>query len=602
MTRVNFGFGALFALVLIAACGDGAPRLERDTLRIVCGIRDVEVDYFAEDAPETPLRRQMAANEPQASASEVGSPPQPFVGYPETFSVARGTPVRIRYAGELLPVGENVASIEVFDAHTHQSRARREFVGGQHPIRREVCESWFGGCNFARAIDLPTRDLPSGLYYVFLTDDEGAQTTPIYFHVRPTEAEVAGADVVVLLSETTWYAYNSYGGGSLYGIHRADEAGDVRIAQNRASRLYVASMRRPLLSDPSRQRPAFGSRSAVEAYFSDADHANAGAMRFQGYNDTSWMRVSPESNLVFSRLLRREGLSTVTVAMVDLEANSALLRDAKLLLISGHNEYWTTSMISSVESYVEGGGRIANFSGNVMWWQINIVDDAIYQDQLGHERSDRCKELLPASFGDTGYRHLLVESGPESLFGVNYRFANFPLDHANDVSDADLVDTYGVNRRDIDLSRTQGIVIADPAHPIFAGLNLRRGERFGLDVPLLAVELDGVPLTPSGEMDRSFPNDFPDNLQILASGSAFVATIEHSADRRFSFGGPKEVGLVVDVVPASNPLARTLSFGTIGYYNPLAAEDERFERLLLNTIGYLRETQEAGAGRQKGAP
>jgi hypothetical protein len=585
--------GALVACVLIEACEQPAPPPDPHTVRIVCDIRNMEVDFFAETPPEIPLSALMSERPAKILQGAAGSPPQPFVVYPESFSVPKGEEIRLKYAGELLSSGSSLASVEIFDAHTHKSQKLQEFGKDQHPIEPEVCKSWYHGCGFSNHINVATKDLRPGLYYAFLTDTNGVQATPVYFHVRPTAEEVAAADIVILLSEPTWYAYNFYAGGSLYGIHRTGEDGTVKTLQHYSSRLYAASMQRPLLGDPSGARPHFDTQRKVQEFFQAPGHTNLGTPSFDRKRNPSWIRVSPESNLVFSRFLRGKNFSTVTVAMSDIDATPSLLAGQPLLLVSGHNEYWTNSMITSVEDFVSRGGRIANFSGNVMWWQISIIDGTIYLDQIGHQRSDRCEEVLPAPFRGTGYRHLLHDTAPEKLFGVNYRFANYPLDHINDYSEADVLDIYGIVRADVDLGTTQGIIVTEPGHPIFKGLSLKPGDRMLRDVPLLAVELDGAPLKPDGALDRSFANDFPADTRILGTGSAFVATLQQTADGLHTYGGPKEVALIVDVVPDTNPSARTVSVGSIGVYVGLAFQDPVTERLVLNTIEYLRSGQSA---------
>lgn len=533
----------------------------------------------------------MTQNLETASAVKTGSLPQPFVAYPDHFSVRQGDDVQFRFAGELLSSGGSIASIEIFDGHTHQSQSLIKFEEHAHPLKREACHSWYAGCKFSQFISVTTASLPPGLYYAFLSDFQGVQATPVYFHVRPTAEQVRAADVVILLSEPTWHAYNFYAGGSLYGIHRTDELGAVTIKQNLSSRLYAASMQRPLLVDPSGLRPEFRSVKEVLGFFQDPSHANLGIPSFDPERNTSWMRTAPESNIIFSQFLRDSNLSTVTVAMTDLEAEPTLLSEQAILLISGHNEYWTETMITAVEDFVSRGGRIANFSGNVMWWKIILSEGTIFQDQVGHDRSARCGEIMPSEFRGTGYLHLLAKTAPEKIFGVNYRFANFPLNYTDIYSDAELQEIYGVSRTEIDLSKTQGITVTASDHPIFEGLSLKKGAMLAADVSLLAVELDGAPLSPDRTLDRTLANDFPSDTRILGTGFAFVATSLRFPDGLNNYIGPKEVGLIVETVPDPVSGARTISVGSIGVYNGLAINDPQTERLVLNAVKYLQHSQ-----------
>ncbi len=592
------GAGIVTIALLTGSCEDGrlstmSAELDRDTLRIVCRIEGVEADFFAEAPPDTPLRRQMESfrSGSDASVRTAGSVPQAIVGYPQTFSISQGEKAEIRFSGELVRVGDRLTVAEVFDGHDHVSLLVADYGDAGPSLRREVCTSWYSGCNFTSSVALDTDQLPSGLYYVFLTDNMGAKSAPIYFHVRPTPREVQSADVIVLMSELTWYAYNFYGGGSLYGIHRVDENGGVFIDQDPQSRLYAASMQRPLLSDPTGARPSFTSKADARDYYRDHAAENLAVIGDVHPRMLGWTRTSPESHLPTSRYLRAEGLKTVTLAQTDLEADPDLLEGARLVLVTGHNEYWTDRMFRAFEEYVRDGGLVANFSGNVAWWQINLIEGTIYQDQLGHRRTSACLRQLPEHFRHTGLRDQLADYATDNLFGVSYRFANFPVTYPQMLLS---VIFSALDFSTIDLGAGMGVVVKQPEHPIFDGLDLEAGERLGAGTAVLAVELDGVPLDGDGEIDRSFINRLPTQTDVLATGLAFVENeLPHPA-RSEPYSGIKSVGLVTEARPFDGENgARVISFGSIGYSNMIAAGDRRFQRLLLNTINYLYGSRES---------
>jgi hypothetical protein len=569
---------------LVAQGASGSPYCEVSTIE-----REYAL-YFGREEPDTPLRRAMGfAGDADAmfTESRVGSPPQAIVGYPQEFSIRRGESLEVRYAGELVQLGDHLERAEIFDGHTHQSVLRQDYEPGSAPLERQTCESWYGGCDFSASLSLDTTDLASGAYYVFLTDDRGAQSAPIYFHIAPSRAEVAEADVVVLYAELTWYAYNYYGGGSLYGILGFNADGQAVSTLEQSSALYAASMRRPLLTDPADVRPTFLSQAEVDRYFANPASRDQGSLAFKGYDRIAWLRRSPESHLVFSRLLRENDYRTVTVAQTDIDRDPELLLGAKLLLVSGHNEYWTAPMIDAVLSYVEQGGRIANFSGNVMWWWIRLEDGTIYQDQVGASRPEACRALVPEPFQGTGLLYALSNNLPDRPFGVSYRFANYPLSTAANIGASDLEAIYQVRLEDLDMSRGAGVVVTRPDHPLFEGVSLEAGERLGGDTGILAVELDGAPLTTNGEVDRSMDSALSNDLAVLATATTFVATRLWSTDGD-AYVGVRDVGLVVETAPLGDrSRARTISFGTIGYAHALAAKDLRFERIVLNAVDYL---------------
>jgi hypothetical protein len=57
---------------------------------------------------------------------------------------------------------------------------------------------------------------------------------------------------------------------------------------------------------------------------------------------------------------------------VDLHTNPNLLDNYKLLVSVGHDEYWSKELRDNVEAFIDRGGNVAFFSGNVCWWQIRF--------------------------------------------------------------------------------------------------------------------------------------------------------------------------------------------------------------------------------------
>jgi hypothetical protein len=47
----------------------------------------------------------------------------------------------------------------------------------------------------------------------------------------------------------------------------------------------------------------------------------------------------------------------------------------QLVLGVGHDEYWSARQRDAVERFVAGGGHLATFSGNTMFWQVRLDDD-----------------------------------------------------------------------------------------------------------------------------------------------------------------------------------------------------------------------------------
>ncbi|WP_342775151.1 N,N-dimethylformamidase beta subunit family domain-containing protein, partial [Nonomuraea diastatica] len=51
-----------------------------------------------------------------------------------------------------------------------------------------------------------------------------------------------------------------------------------------------------------------------------------------------------------------------------------LLSRYRLLVVNGHDEYWSWEMRDAAEEFARRGGNIAIFSGNTCWWQVRFED------------------------------------------------------------------------------------------------------------------------------------------------------------------------------------------------------------------------------------
>ncbi|MET7333135.1 N,N-dimethylformamidase beta subunit family domain-containing protein [Nonomuraea sp. NPDC005650] len=77
-------------------------------------------------------------------------------------------------------------------------------------------------------------------------------------------------------------------------------------------------------------------------------------------------------------LLRWLGPAGYTVdycSGLDLHGGLDLLSRYRLLVVNGHDEYWSWEMRDAVETFARRGGNIAIFSGNTCWWQVRFEDD-----------------------------------------------------------------------------------------------------------------------------------------------------------------------------------------------------------------------------------
>jgi len=161
----------------------------------------------------------------------------------------------------------------------------------------------------------------SGIYFAHLVRDDIAGESHIYFIVRDDSST---SDLLFQTSDTTWQAYNQYGGNSLY----------VGGPGTNPSRAYKVSYNRPITN-------------------ADTDPRN-------------WV-FSGEYQMV--RFMESNGYDVSYTTGVDSDRNGALIRQHKVFLSVGHDEYWSGNQFVNVQAARDAGVNLAFFSGNEIFWK-----------------------------------------------------------------------------------------------------------------------------------------------------------------------------------------------------------------------------------------
>jgi methionine-rich copper-binding protein CopC len=160
-------------------------------------------------------------------------------------------------------------------------------------------------------------DAVSGIYFARL--HSGSSESHITFVVRDDSSH---SDLFFQTSDTTWQAYNTYGGNSLY-------------TGSPAGRAYKVSYNRP-----------FSTNSGAEAH------------------DFVWNAEYP-----MVRFLEANGYDVSYTSGVDSDRRGNLIQNHKTFLSVGHDEYWSGTQRSNVEAARAAGVNLAFFSGNEVFWK-----------------------------------------------------------------------------------------------------------------------------------------------------------------------------------------------------------------------------------------
>jgi Domain of unknown function (DUF4082)/Bacterial Ig-like domain/Bacterial Ig domain len=176
------------------------------------------------------------------------------------------------------------------------------------------CGNWAESASWTVPIDAV-----SGIYVAKLVREAGgAGSSHVVFVVRDDDGH---SDLLFQTSDTTWQAYNQYGGNSLY-------------VGSPAGRAYKVSYNRPITT--------------------------------RGTTPEDWV-FNAEYPMV--RWLEANGYNVSYSTGVDTDRRGAELLEHKVFMSVGHDEYWSAPQRANVEAARNAGVHLAFFSGNEVFWK-----------------------------------------------------------------------------------------------------------------------------------------------------------------------------------------------------------------------------------------
>ena len=176
------------------------------------------------------------------------------------------------------------------------------------------CGNWHVSASWAVPVDAR-----SGIYVARLIRSDTHGASHVMFVVRDDDGT---SDMLLQTSDTTWQAYNDYGGNSLYVGAPAERA-------------YKVSYNRPMVLRGAKYRRA-----------------------------SFWANEYP-----MIRWLEANGYDVSYTTGVDTARRGHLLKRHKVFMSLGHDEYWSDEQRISVEAARDAGVHLAFFSGNAVFWR-----------------------------------------------------------------------------------------------------------------------------------------------------------------------------------------------------------------------------------------
>ena len=212
--------------------------------------------------------------------------------------------------------------------------------------------------NWAESASWPIPpDAVSGIYFAKLVrEDQASEGSHIVFVVRDDGSE---SDLLFQTSDTTWEAYNQYGGNSLYTGGPGTNPG----------RAYKVSYNRPL------------------------------TVRGTSPEDSPFNAEYP-----MVRWLERNGYDVNYTSGANVDQDGSALLEHNAFLSVGHDEYWSGGQRANVTAAREAGVNLAFFSGNEIFWKTRWENGhrtlVCYKETHANEKIDPESSVWTGSWRD----------------------------------------------------------------------------------------------------------------------------------------------------------------------------------------------------------
>ncbi|MBF2066460.1 MAG: DUF4082 domain-containing protein [Calothrix sp. C42_A2020_038] len=308
-------------------------------------------------------------------------------------------------------------------------------------------------CNWSDSYTIAVgSDWTSGLYIAKLIHQASGKQSAIWFVVRD---DSSNADILFQSSFTTFQAYNNQGKYSLYAWNSQEGQKAVKV---------------------SFDRPFTQTTSAGVWYFDSM-------MRF-------------ERHMV--RWLESQSYNVSYITNLDVQANPQIIRQHKVFLSVGHDEYWSMQERDALEQARDANPpvNLAFFSANTAYWHIRFENSTSGQAN----RIMTCYKSNDDSISPPTNKFRLINRPENALLGVMY---------TGDKSDG-LYDT----TTNINSPSYSGFdfVVANSNNPYYANTGLTNGAKL---TGLVGFEWDAVVnngATPSNLVVLSQSSVVPGNI------------------------------------------------------------------------------------------
>jgi hypothetical protein len=226
------------------------------------------------------------------------------------------------------------------------------------------------------------------------------------------------------------------------------------------------------------------------------------------------------------------------------------IKDAKLLIIPGHSEYWTLKARRNFDRFVAQGNNALILSGNTMWWQVRYNDKKdqliCYKNKIYDNAVDSLKTI---TWPDSILNYSVINS-----IGVDFNYGGYGLKNDNG---------------------WDGFKITNPKSPLLEGTGLKYGDILKL---------------PTGEYDGTLL-DFSDDSTDIKIKNDYLFHKSELIGYDFGFRGHPTIGtwIIIQPKPSSGVIINTASTDWCSKTGMLGKSSTTLKRITLNMIDLLLE-------------
>jgi hypothetical protein len=350
--RVPAGQGRRLALILVFALIAALALVIPNATRASAGPCD---------APNNPIVCENSKAGVARSTWDIsGTGPDNLQGFSTQISVNKGETVRFKIAGggrytvgiyRLGWYGGNGArSMGAASLSATLPQNQADCDTDNQTTGLMDCSAWAESASWA----VPSTAV-SGYYIAKVTGTNGTSgASHIAFVVRDDASTSA---MFMQASDSTWQAYNEYGGNSFY-------------EGRPAGRAYKLSYNRPFTT--------------------------------RGDNPEDWLFNAEYPML---RFLERNGYDVSYTTDTDSDRRGSLIKNHKVFLSVGHDEYWSAAQRTNVEAAREAGVNLGFFSGNEVFWKTRYENGGMggqgdpYRTLVTYKETHENAKMDPAGPG-----------------------------------------------------------------------------------------------------------------------------------------------------------------------------------------------------------